>query len=187
MTPWKSTEDPLETSESAAPPASDRVEPFPDRLGNYLPERLIGRGATAAVYVCRDPAGERVALKWLDRPSDSAERSFQQEIRALVRVRHPSVVRYLDHGTQRGRPFLVMEYLDGVDLRVFARQLQRRPPSERIQHVRRIALELADALHAVHSAGLIHRDIKPSNIRVLSNGRAVLTDFGVVKDQSLLE
>jgi len=187
MTPWKSPDDLLETAEIAAPTASDPVEPFPDRLGNYLPERLIGRGATAAVYVCRDPAGERVALKWLDRPSDSAQRSFQREIRALARVRHPSVVRYLDHGTQRGRPFLVMEYLDGVDLRVFARQLQRRPPSERIQHVRRIALELADALHAVHSAGLIHRDIKPSNIRVLSNGRAVLTDFGVVKDQSVAD
>ena len=187
MTPWKSSDDPLETAEISAPTANDPVEPFPDRLGNYLPERLIGRGATAAVYVCRDPSGEHVAVKWLDRPSDAAQRSFQREIRALARVRHPSVVRYLDHGKQRGRPFLVMEYLDGVDLRVYARQLQRRPPSERIQHVRRIALELAEALHAVHSAGLIHRDIKPSNIRVLPNGRAVLTDFGVVKDQSVTD
>ena len=184
MAPWKSSDEPLETEEFDPTSPREVVEPFPDRLGNYVPERLIGRGATAAVYVCSDPAGERVAIKWLNQPSDSAKRSFEKEIRALARVRHEGVVRYLDHGSHRGRPFLVMEYLDGVDLRVYARQLQRRPPSERLQHIRRIARELAEALHAVHSAGLIHRDIKPSNIRMISGGRAVLTDFGIVKDQS---
>ncbi|MEL6342662.1 MAG: protein kinase, partial [Myxococcota bacterium] len=85
---------------------------FPERIGPYVPERLIGRGAMAAVYLSRGTDGRPVALKWLDQPIPAWMRRFEAEIRAIEKIKHPGVVKLLDHGDWEARPYLVMEYID---------------------------------------------------------------------------
>jgi hypothetical protein len=141
----------------------------------------------AAVYLCRAPDGGPVALKWLDHPHPPLLRRFRLEIQALKQLSHPGIVRFRDHGVFDGRPFLVMEYIDGSDLREYARKLQLRPPAERYSRCRTVGQALAEALDAMHALGLIHRDVKPSNVLVDSSDRVVLTDFGVIKDTASAE
>ncbi|MDG1479265.1 MAG: serine/threonine-protein kinase [Myxococcota bacterium] len=160
---------------------------FPKHIGDYVPERLLGRGAMAAVYLCRGPDGGPVALKWLDHPHPPLLRRFRLEILALKQLAHPGIVRFRDHGVFDGRPFLVMEYIDGSDLREYARKLHLRPPSERYSRCRTVGRALAEALDVMHGQGLIHRDVKPSNVLVDSADRVVLTDFGVIKDTASIE
>lgn len=141
----------------------------------------------AAVYLCRAPDGGPAALKWLDHPHPPLLRRFRLEIQALKRLQHPGIVEFRDHGVFDGRPFLVMEYVDGSDLREYARKLHLRPPAERYSRCRTVGQSLAESLSAMHSDGLIHRDVKPSNVLVDSTGRVVLTDFGVIKDTASAE
>ncbi|RME27459.1 MAG: serine/threonine protein kinase [Deltaproteobacteria bacterium] len=166
---------------------------FPPRIGPYVTERLIGRGAMAAVYLCRDHQGDPVAVKWLDLcvpgagDDDSALtppllRRYENEVRALLKVDHPGVVRYRDHGTWHDRPYLVMDFVEGGDLRVYTRKLAERPSAERYARCRTIGQSLCEAVGALHAAGLVHRDVKPSNVLIDPDGRAILTDLGVVKD-----
>ncbi|MBN1335261.1 MAG: protein kinase [Deltaproteobacteria bacterium] len=143
---------------------------------------MIGRGGMAAVYRCRDERGEHVAVKWLHRPNPAIERRFSREIRALSRLDHRGVVRILGHGVAEGRAFLVMEYLEGEDLRLWSHRLRRLPALERHRRIRRLAEALSRALACVHEHGLVHRDVKPSNVRVLESDVPVLTDFGVARD-----
>lgn len=154
----------------------------PARIGDYLPERLLGRGAMADVYLCRAPDGEAVAVKWLSTTHPPLVRRFEREIAVLGRLDHPSLVRFVDHGAHEGRLFLVMEYVEGLDLRLYAKRLRTRPPVERYARARIIGRALAEALEHVHAAELVHRDLKPSNVLVGETGRVVLTDLGVVKD-----
>ncbi len=154
----------------------------PPSIGSYRVESLVGQGGMAAVYRCLDAGGEPVAVKWLHRPNAAVERRFSLEIRALSRLCHRGVVRYLDHGVEAGRPYLVMEYLEGEDLRLWSHRLRRLPAVERHARVRRLAAALAEALAYVHGEGLVHRDVKPSNVRVLDDDTPVLTDFGVARD-----
>ncbi len=163
-------------------PAPRGVTEVPDRIGPYEVDELVGRGGMAAVYRCRDPDGEPVAVKWLHAPSSALEARFTREIRSLSRLDHPGVVRYLGQGSWDGRPFLVMEYLRGEDLRLWTHRSKRLPTVERNRRVRLLAERLAEALEYVHGQGLVHRDVKPSNILVLDQDLPVLADFGVVKD-----
>ncbi len=126
--------------------------------------------------------GERVAIKILHlelvRSIDALTR-FQRELEAISRLEHPNVVRALDHGTlSDGRPYLVLEYIEGPSLREVIHERQFIPPSE----VLRILTPLCDALAVAHEAGLVHRDVKASNV-ILGDGgaRPVLLDFGLVK------
>jgi hypothetical protein len=155
---------------------------FPDRIGEWIPERVIGRGAVAGVYLCRDAAGDEVALKWMDASMSIHFERFEREIHVLARLDHPSIVGYRDHGVFQGRPFLVMDYIEGQDLRLFASKLHLRPPAERYLRTRTIGIALCEALAMLHDAGLVHRDVKPSNVMIAQDDRVVLTDFGVVKD-----
>jgi serine/threonine protein kinase len=123
--------------------------------------------------------GAEVALKFL--PSHlagdtSRAQGLYDEVRSARQVTHPNVCRVHDIGTtESGRPFLVMEYVDGEDL---ARLLHRigRLPKEKASE---IGQELCRGLAAVHERDLVHRDLKPANVMLDSRGRGRLTDFGI--------
>jgi len=157
------------------------MDAFPPKIGPYVPERLLGRGAMAAVYLCRDAEGEAVAVKWLDDAHHALVERFDRECRALAELDHPSIVGWRDHGSFLGRPYLVMEYVEGTELRVYIDKLHRRPPAERYARCRAIGVELCAALDHLHAHGLVHRDIKPTNVLMADDGRVVLSDLGVVQ------
>ncbi len=168
------------------PPAPKKrpktLEPFPEAIGPYRPLRLLGSGGMAGVYLCLGPEGEEVAVKWLNRATPRLRQRFAREARAMLRVSHPDIVHVLGQGVAQGRPYLVMDYVAGEDLRVYAPKLQERPAAERVGEVRRIGIAICRALQAVHAVGLVHRDVKPSNVLLDLQGGVFLTDFGVVKD-----
>ncbi len=156
--------------------------PFPARIGAWVPERLLGRGAIATVYLCRGEDGRPAALKWLHDDHPALVRRFRRECRVLSELAHPGIVRWLDDGLHEGRPYLVMEHIEGSDLRVYAPKLHQRPPGERYTRTRAIGVALCEALAFLHARGLVHRDLKPSNVLIGDDDRIVLTDFGVVRD-----
>jgi hypothetical protein len=149
---------------------------------------LLGRGGMGEVYRAEDlTLGAEVALKFL--PSDLAgdparAQGLYDEVRSARQVTHPNVCRVHDIGTtESGRPFLVMEYVDGEDL---ARLLQRigRLPKEKASE---IGEELCRGLAAVHEQDLVHRDLKPANVMLDSRGRVRLTDFGIAAARDSVE
>ena len=131
------------------------------------------------VYRATDrDTGSPVALKLLaELRADLVER-FAREVQALARLRHDRVVRYVAHGTDQGRVWLAMEWLDGEDL---AARLARGPLT--VDETLALARAAAAALAAAHAAGLVHRDVKPSNLFLPmgSAGSAKLLDFGLVR------
>ena len=160
-----------------APPALDEVAaafPHLEILG------LIGRGGMGAVYKARQPKLDRVvALKVLppalaEQP-EFAER-FTREARVLAKLGHPNIVGIHDFGESNGFFFLLMEYVDGVNLRQ-AMQAGRFTPEQALQVVPRIC----EALQAAHDQGVLHRDIKPENILLDADGRVKIADFGIAK------
>jgi serine/threonine protein kinase len=148
-------------------------------------DRLIGEGGFGQVWLARrDSDGEVVAIKVLHlelvRSVDALTR-FQRELDAVERLDHPNVVRGLGHGTlPDGRPYLILEYIEGPSLREVLHERGALPPAEMLS----IVEPLCDALQVAHEAGLIHRDVKASNVILARrNGavRPVLLDFGLVK------
>ena len=103
----------------------------PSQIGPYLTERLLGRGSMAAVYLCRAESGEPVAVKWLEQDHPPVLRRFMRECASLARIHHTGVVGWRGQGSHQGRPYLVMEYVEGTDLRILTPTLHERPPAER--------------------------------------------------------
>jgi serine/threonine protein kinase len=103
---------------------------------------------------------------------------FEQEFAAANRLCHPNIVRGLDFGIDQGRPFLVMELVNGQSLGKLVRQHGPLAESDAV----RLALQLADALSLAHRENLIHRDVKPDNVLLTADGQAKLADLGLVKD-----
>ncbi|HHO68479.1 MAG TPA: serine/threonine protein kinase [Gammaproteobacteria bacterium] len=163
---------------------------LPETLGKYQVKALLGQGAMGVVYQCFDPDIERtVAIKvvhpHLQRGSsgeESVER-FRQEARAAARCQHPNIVTVYELGQQQGNDFIVMEYVQGEELRYFLETGQRFSIGECLH----IAGEVLAALAHAHQQGVVHRDIKPANIILLDNGGVKVADFGVARlDQSEL-
>ena len=149
------------------------------RIGQYLLGRELGRGGMGVVWEARHATlGQAVAIKLISDPlmSDGLRARFLREARACAGLRHPGVVRVLDAGEERGRPYLVMDLLEGESL---AARLQRGPlaPAQAVA----IASAVAEALEHVHEHGLLHRDLKPDNV-LLGAGGPVLIDFGLARD-----
>jgi serine/threonine protein kinase len=119
-------------------------------------------------------SGATVALKIVRSADPELARRLAQEVRALARVDHPSMVRLLASGQADGQSYLVMEMIDGPTL---AEMLRDGPLGT--QRTARLGAQLADALSYVHRQGVVHRDVKPSNILMSSDGNARLSDFGV--------
>jgi serine/threonine-protein kinase len=153
-------------------------------FGGYHIAELVGSGGMGLVYRAEQRIlGRTVALKVI-RPEiaesgDYRER-FLREARFAAAVDHPHVVSVFDAGEQDGRLYLAMQWIDGLDLGTLIDREQRLAPERAV----RIGVQLAQALQAVHDAGLVHRDVKPSNVLVRDIGghdHAYLTDFGIAK------
>src|SRR5690349_15935904 len=167
-----------------SPQPAGFVPPTVEELRGLLPQlevlELLGQGGMGAVYKARQPALDRlVALKILPpevgRDPAFAER-FAREARALARLSHPHIVTVYDFGQADGLYYLLMEYVDGVNLRQLLRagQLQ---PAEALK----IVPQLCEALQFAHDEGVVHRDIKPENILLDRKGRVKIADFGLAK------
>ncbi len=160
----------------------------PNRLGRYVIESVLGKGAMGVVYLARDPViGRRVALKTLTIPSDVEEaeefrKRFLREAQAAGMLNHPGIVTVHDAGVDDGTglSFIAMEYIEGRSMREFLRSGHGFAYSE----VARIGAALAGALDYAHSKGVVHRDIKPANILFTTQGMVKITDFGVARLES---
>ena len=91
-------------------------------------------------------------------------------------------MQYTDHGIHDGIPFLVMEYIDGIDLKLYTQKLHQRPPFERYVRCRHFGVQITQALSYIHSKNIIHRYIKPSNILV-QDDQIMIIDFGTIKHE----
>ena len=151
------------------------------RVKHYQIVNLIGEGGMGEVYLATDTIlGRRVALKVLPTfVSKDPERlrRFTQEARAASRLSHPNVCVVHEIGeTDDGRPFIAMEYVEGMTLRQ-----RMRSHAMKLGDVLDIAIQIAEALIAAHAAGIVHRDIKPENIVIRPEGYVKILDFGLAK------
>jgi serine/threonine protein kinase len=147
--------------------------------GRYVLGDLLGSGGMAEVYRAVDQTlGRQVAVKLLrDRAPDPTDRArFVAEARTLARLNHPNLVTILDAGTTDEHPFLVLELVVGASLSEHLRTVGPRLP---IDEVAELGASIASGLAHCHAAGIVHRDVKPGNILLGSDGRALLTDFGI--------
>lgn len=160
----------------------------PPKLGRYLIERVLGKGAMGVVYLARDPViGRQVALKTLSVPSEAEEaeefrQRFLREAQAAGILNHPGIVTVHDAGfdEESGLSFIAMEFIEGRSLKEVMRGGRPFTYSE----VAAVGGALAGALAYAHSKGVVHRDIKPANIIITAQGLVKITDFGVARLES---
>jgi len=152
------------------------------RLGPWRVERLIGRGGMGEVYEAQRADGTfelRAAVKLLKRGLDTVAvvGRFNRERRILAQLDHPNIAHVLDAGVAAdGRPFLVMEYVDGQPVTEYLRE--REPP---VAELLRLMITVCEAVQAAHARHIVHRDLKPSNVLVTPQGQVKLLDFGIAK------
>ena len=147
------------------------------QIGPYRIVEPLGQGGMGTVFLATREGGDftqRVALK-LVRGGEALVQRFRQERQILAGLDHPNIARLVDGGTTPdGLPYLVMEYVEGTPIDVFAREL---PLAGKL----RLFLELCDAVQYAHRTLVIHRDIKPANVLVTADGTPKLLDFGIAK------
>src|SRR5690242_8849494 len=171
----------LETGETGAHEAAGQPSVAPgEEIGPYVVLQFLRAGGMGEVYKARDTRLDRiVALKFLPpsfaRDASALER-FQREARAASALNHPRICTIHDVGDHHGRPFFVMEFLEGQSLR--DRMSGNSVP---VPEMLDLAVQIADALQAAHAKGIVHRDIKPANIFITPSGQIKILDFGLAK------
>jgi serine/threonine protein kinase len=166
------------------PDAAPFTPPGVAELARLFPQleilSFIGQGGMGAVYKARQPALDRfVALKVLPpqaAPGVNFAERFNREARALAKLSHPNIVAVYDFGQAGALHYLIMEFVDGANLRQLIRS-GRLAPREALA----VVPQICDALQFAHDEGVVHRDIKPENILVDRRGRVKITDFGLAK------
>jgi len=149
-------------------------------IGRYRVTRVIGRGGMGVVYLAHDASlGRNVALKLL--PPEYTEdeerlRRFKHEARAASALNHPNILTVHELGEVEGIHFIAAEFVEGTTLRD-----RIRGQAMKLSDAVDVAVQVANALEAAHSAGIIHRDIKPENIMLRSDGIVKVLDFGIAK------
>ncbi|RME51721.1 MAG: serine/threonine protein kinase, partial [Caldilineae bacterium] len=153
------------------------------QLDNFVIEALIGRGGMATVYRGQDVKLNRpVAVKIFDarfRDNAAYARRFIREAQAVSGWRHENIIQIYYAGEEEGLPYFVMEYIDGEDLGKRMAQHSQAKTLAPHSEVLKIGRSVADALDYAHRHNVIHRDVKPANILISTEGRVVLTDFGL--------
>jgi serine/threonine protein kinase/tetratricopeptide (TPR) repeat protein len=151
-----------------------------ESLGQYEILGQLGAGGMGEVYIAHDPVlGRKVAIKVLPvRLTGDAETlaRFTHEARSASSLNHPNIVTIHDIDTASGRPYIVMEYIDGRDLRSYVNEgpLTARKTLD-------VAAQVAEGLAAAHEHGIVHRDLKPENVMVTKDGFVKILDFGLAK------
>jgi serine/threonine protein kinase len=149
--------------------------------GRYRLERPLGHGGMASVYLALDTELDRpVAVKLLAENlsgDESFRVRFVREARLAAGLSHPNVVGVYDAGEEDGRPYIVMELVEGETLADVLARRKRLPPDVAVG----LALQACAGLERAHAAGLVHRDVKPQNLLVRRDGTLKVADFGIAR------
>jgi len=152
---------------------------MPEQIGKYHVLERIGRGGMGTVFKAHDPILDRpVALKVISpeiEVTDELRARFFREAQACARLSHPNIVTIYDMGEQDGRLFIVMELLDGEELRRLIAQSKPLALEDKLS----VIAQICDGLHYAHEKGIVHRDVKPGNVLLDSAGDVKLVDFGL--------
>ncbi len=151
------------------------------RLGPYEILRTLGAGGMGEVYLARDTRlGRKVAIKFI-RPDiskdEAAQKRLLHEAQAAAKLDHPNVCAVFEVSEQDDQSYIVMQYVDGVDL---SARIKRKPLE--LKESLDLSIQIADALAEAHSHGLIHRDIKPENVMITARGQVKVMDFGLARE-----
>ncbi|MDH3778573.1 MAG: serine/threonine protein kinase, partial [Gammaproteobacteria bacterium] len=165
---------------------SRKLNGAPQRLGRYVIEKRIGRGAMGAVYLAKDPRINRaIALKAIpiekefeDEELKEARLRFYREAESAGRLTHPNIITVFDAGEDKGLAYIAMEYVPGIPLRSFTDPKKLLAPKRALE----LAATTAEALDYAHNQGVIHRDVKPANLLYNpKEGSLKISDFGVAR------
>jgi serine/threonine-protein kinase len=158
-----------------------------ERIGNCRIVEEIASGGMAVVYrAVQDPLGRTVAIKALKSSAAQEENvvtRFEREAKSLANLQHENIIHVYDYICERGAMFIVMEYVQGIDLYDLLEKCGRLP----YDVAAIIAMQVARALDYVHYRGIVHRDIKPANIMIARTGAVKVMDFGIARDTSFAD
>jgi hypothetical protein len=148
-------------------------------IDGYKVLEVLGKGGMGEVYR-GERKGQKVAIKVMLHeisPTDNFHKRFQKEVDAGIKLKHPNIAGVLGSGVYNDTPYFIMEFIDGQNLR----QVLEKQGTIDVLSALKILQQLSDSLDYTHNLGYVHRDIKPSNIMLRGDGRAILTDLGLVK------
>ena len=157
---------------------------YPERIGKYAIDGVLGKGAMGVVYKATDPHIERrVAIKTVRKDLLDADLAaqfmarFRNEARAAGRLHHPNIIAIYEYGEDESVAYIAMEYVEGMGLREYLNRSAR----FELHQVAAIMAQLLQALEFAHAQGVVHRDIKPANLILTSAGTLKVADFGIAR------